>query len=362
MKEIVFILSSLCDPHYRKRVEEFAENGYKVAVYGFKRQGQSIQNFPCEPVILGEIPNRGYFSRLALFYRSIKSIAKECRGKLCFYSSLDVALFARLHINSQYIYEVCDLTELVVGNQFIKSVLIKLNEHTIKKSALTIFTSEGFFDFYKKVPKEKIVLIPNKVSPHCPTPIDIDRTLVGKERIRIGYVGVIRFETIYNFIKICADKSDNIDIHLFGIYSNGDIYADKVKQLEVLKENIHYHGPFSNPADLPQIYSQIDLLLCTYTPSPGVIYAEPNKLYEAMYFKCPIIVSTDTFLGRKVEKMKIGYVVNAMDNKEIGEFLETLNAESYKEKVESCKKIDKQDCININTVLFETLENSLNNK
>ena len=67
MKEIVFILSSLCDPHFRKRVEEFAEHGYKVKVYGYKRHNQNIQQFPVEPHILGEISNRNYLKRLRLF-------------------------------------------------------------------------------------------------------------------------------------------------------------------------------------------------------------------------------------------------------------------------------------------------------
>ena len=42
MKEIVFILSSLNDPHYRKRVEEFMDHGYEVTVYGFKREGREL--------------------------------------------------------------------------------------------------------------------------------------------------------------------------------------------------------------------------------------------------------------------------------------------------------------------------------
>lgn len=359
MKEIVFILSSLCDAHYRKRVEEFSENGYIVKVYGFKRYGQNLQNFPCEPVVLGEIPNRGYFSRLSLFNNSIKSIAKDCHGKLCFYSSLDIALFANLYIKSKYIYEVCDLTELVIGNRFLRSALTKLNERTIKKSLLTIFTSEGFFDFYHKIPREKCVLVPNKVSLHCPPPIAVNRTIAKGKKIRIGYVGVIRFKTIYNFIKVCSEKGADFEIHLFGIYSNGDIFANKIKQIESSCANIYYHGPFTNPIDLPQIYSQIDLLLCTYTPSPSVIYAEPNKLYEAMYFKCPIIVNKHTFLGKKVEQLGIGYVIDAMCESEIESFIKTLNTKSYDEKVVACNKIDNRDCINTNAELFNSLEKLL---
>ncbi len=359
MKEVVFILSSLCDSHYRKRVEEFVENGYNVAVYGFKRKGLNLQPFPCKVAELGEISNLSYFARLPILRKGIKSIAEECKGKVCFYSSLDVALFARIYVKSNYIYEICDLTELTISNTILRYLLVKLNERVIKKSIITILTSEGFLDFYNNIPRSKGVLVPNKVSLNCPPPIISDRADLAERRLQIGFVGVIRYKTIYNFIKVCSEQRKDIDIHLFGIYSQGDKYADEVRQLEAKCKNIFYHGPFLNPNDLPSIYSQIDMLLCTYTPVPNVIYAEPNKLYESMYFKCPIIVSADTFLGKKVARMGIGYVVNALDELEIQSFVKTLDIQSYKETLSRCNEIDENECLNVNTELFNVLDSLL---
>ena len=64
MKEIVFILSSLNDSHFRKRVEEFMDKGYQVKVYGFKRKGQNLPLLRYTPIILGEIENRNFTARL----------------------------------------------------------------------------------------------------------------------------------------------------------------------------------------------------------------------------------------------------------------------------------------------------------
>lgn len=356
MKQIVFILSSLNDSHFRKRVEEFVEHGYKVIVYGFKRKGQKLEkNSIFQPILLGEIESRNYTSRLSLFNKSLKSIANECKGKICFYSSLDIAMFAHLYIKSPYIYEVCDLTELTIGNRILRNALTCINRYTIKKSLVTIITSEGFAEHFGGIDKKKMWFIPNKVSPNIPIYEPKTRT-INLEKIKIGFAGVIRFETIYHFAQACADYGKNIELHLFGVYSASDKWGEKVKTLTDTAPNIVFHGSFSNPADLPSIYNQIDLVLCTYTPSLGVKYAEPNKLYEAIYFRCPIIVSENVFLGDKVHRLNIGYIVDAMDEKKIKLFLESLNASDYQSKIDACKSIPQSECINRNDDFFKQIE------
>lgn len=352
-KEIVFILTSLNDSHFRKRVEEFMDNGYEVKVYGFLRKGQSITNLKYRPIVLGEIDNRGFLKRIPLLNKTIKSIAKDCESKLCFYSSLDIAYFGRKHIKSQYIYEVCDLTELTISNKLIRNFLIYQNKCSIKHSIVTIITSEGFSEFFKGISSEKFYLIPNKVSADCCPLNYVERTL--KDRIRIGFVGVIRFETTYHFARVCSEMN-NIELHLYGIFSKGDSYAGEIERLTKECDRIIYHGRFSNPGDLPAIYKEIDLVLSAYPPTPGVIYAEPNKLYEALFFRCPIIVNQGTFLGKKVDRLNVGYVIDSMSESSIKEFLESLDPESYSEKTRACQAIPLIDCINKNDGFFKKME------
>lgn len=358
MKEIVFILSSLNDPHYRKRVEEFMDHGYSVTVYGFKRIGRDLPDSRYTPIVLGEIPNRSFKSRIRILNTSIRSISGKCKGKLCFYSSMDIAIFASLHIKSPYIYEVCDLTELTISNKLVRSVLTRMNMRFIRKSVTTIVTSQGFMEHFNKIDPDKFSLIPNKVSPDIPE-YSGHRKTIGKDVIRIGFAGVIRFETIYHFVKACAEYGKNIELHLYGIYNGTDEWSLKIQDLESRYDNIHYHGKFSNPDGLPGIYSEIDMVLCTYPPTLSVKYAEPNKLYEAIYFRCPIIVSENVFLGDKVSRLNVGYVINAMDENAIKSFLSSLDEDVYHQKVISCENIPQVDCLNINEEFFKGLERIL---
>lgn len=75
--KINFILSSLNDSHFLKRVQEFIDHGYDVKVFGFRRKGLPSPNvlFPMQE--LGEIACGNYLGRLVLFRRTIKQIAEK---------------------------------------------------------------------------------------------------------------------------------------------------------------------------------------------------------------------------------------------------------------------------------------------
>lgn len=357
MKEIIFILSSLSDSHFRKRVEDFIEDGYCVSVYGFKRSGEQIPDtLPYSVNVLAEIKSRNYFSRLSTYYKCFKRLKDICKGKLCFYSSLDIAMFCRRMIDAPYIYEICDITEMTV-RQPIQNFLIRENIKSIEKSNITILTSQGFLDFFGLNMSTKVVLLPNKISKGCPEIANLQRQFKANGKaLKIGYVGSVRFETIYNFISACCNYPD-IEIHIYGVFAKADPYGVMTETLVSEYPNIFYHGKFKNPEDLPNIYEDIDMLLCTYTPSDrNVLYAEPNKFYEALYFKCPIIVSKNVFLGDKVAAMNVGYAIDATSEITIREFLDSLNADSYKDKYQSCLSVSKEDCINDSSELFALLE------
>lgn len=352
--KISFILGSLNDSHYRKRVEEFVRYGYEVQVFGFLRKGQCLPEYPCTVNVLGTIKERNYKDRLGLFYKQIKSIAPQCKDTICFYSSLDIALFARLSIHTPYIYEVCDLTELVISNKIIRRLLVSLNKKCINKSLITIVTSQGFIDYFKNVKKDRLILIPNKVSSNCPVYLTEKKQIIDPP-IKIGFAGVIRFESTYHFVKACQNRKD-VEIHLFGIYSEGDLWSMQIKEIVEASSNMHFYGRFNNPEDLPAIYSKIDIVLCAYTPSPGVNYAEPNKLYEAIYFRKPIIVSEGTFLAKKVEELNIGYAIDSMNEASVVDFINDFTISTYLEKLDNCFNIAQNDCIDNYPHLFERLD------
>lgn len=352
MKNIVFVLSSSSDPHYIKRVESFIENGYNVKVYAFQRNHKSTTNVASFPIeIVGNAYNNKYIGRICVMLKAIKNIAKKHGlSDIFFYGGLDIAMFARLFVKNKYIYEECDLTQTYVSSKFIQKVLEIIDKRVIKKSLETILTSEGFLDYHSIEKLDNISLLPNKLSP-------IHRNLaisnkVKSSKFRIAFVGSIRYNTIFNFAYSVGEFFPNITFTFYGINSG---FSDKqIKALEKF-QNISFMGPFKS-LDLAKIYSNVDLLVSTYdVTEENVRYAEPNKLYEAIYYETPIVVSKGTFLERKVNDLGIGYSVDANSISKIREFISNISMDDLMNKTNNCQKITKDYAIEDNTLFFNKI-------
>ena len=172
--------------------------------------------------------------------------------------------------------------------------------------------------------------------------------------LKIGFVGGVRYDSILCFADVFCRKYIKCEFHVFGIV------ASKMQQeLDRLSKysNFYYHGPFRTPGDLPKIYSSIDLVLSTYDLiSINVKYSEPNKLYEAIYFETPIIVTKGTYLSDKVSRLNIGYSLDPLDSYSIEQFIDSLSIDDINDKVNKMSSIPKEDVIDDNQCLFKYIE------
>lgn len=202
-----------------------------------------------------------------------------------------------------------------------------------------------------------MVLLENKLNPSILNFEVKPKKVFSSETISIGFVGGPRFDSVYNFIDVFCRKFPQGVFHIYG--------GPVTEQFEELKKykNCIFHGFFKNPNDLPEIYSSIDVVVATYdTKFENVRYAEPNKIYESIYFETPIVVSSGTFLADKVKRLGIGFDINAMDDDEVVGFIKGLTAEKLQEKTQKTKAIDKKLTLNVNDEFFGLLAQSIVNK
>ena len=364
--KIIFFVNIMRQARCIRRIEDFINNGYDVEVYGFDREGDN-RNLPSfNHTIIGEISSKtSYYKRLIMMVNSIKSATKhqEEENAIYYIFSLDVAIAFLMsgNWNRKYIYEVSDLMELEVGNKIISNMLIKCNQFVIKQSVETIMTSPGFERFLFPSHKlNNITIIQNKLNRHI---IDLhapkQRTF-DINNIVIGFTGAIRNEAIYNFVNVIGEDFPNIHLKFHGIFTDDKVYANKIKASIEKYKNIEYCGPFKNPNDFPEIYSNIDMVLSLYTAKGNDKVLEPNKLYEAIYYEKPIIVSKDTFTGDFVESQEIGFTVNGEDKNDIKNFLNSITTKDYLLRSKNCASIAKSNLIDDSSILFDKLKNILN--
>ena len=355
--KIIFIVPSVNDSHARNRILEFIDKGYNVIVYGFDRTNQKkVDGLPYEIEILGTLTDESYAERIKLYWKKFRYLGKMYKSEevLFFLLGLDIAMFFHfINPKYRYIYEECDLTHTYIRK--LKDIFEYIDKKIIRSSLLTITTSEGFINYHFKGSKpNNVCLVENKLNPVILKYKIKPRKSFNKDNISIGFVGVPRFDSVYNFIDVYCRTFPQHTFHIYG----GPI----PKKFESLKKyrNCIFHGFFNNPTDLPEIYSNIDLVPSTYDVKyENVRFAEPNKIYESIYFEKPIIVSSGTFLAEKVSRLVIGYSLDAMNDKEIIDFIFQLQEESLMKICKNAHLIDKEETLNINDHLFSMINESI---
>lgn len=366
IKKIVFIVRTMV-PRVDKRIKEFIANGFDVEVYGFEFENVRMDNSKNTAYyynVLATIPNfpnqLSYRERAVLFYNKIKEVINRFNKKetLFYFFTINTSFITLLIPNLLFINEESDMLFDRAKNPLARKMIIWVNKLIIRKSYKTVFTSQGFADYYygDKVP-DNIVIIPNKVNADCLKLPDGAKAPFDVNHIRFAFTGNARYLSIFNMCKVVAEHFPQHEFHFYGTLN---YFTEEQKQTVSRFKNVTVHGPFKNPEDLPAIYSQIDFVISTYdSVSVNVRYAESNKIYESMFFETPIIVSTNTVLEKIVNKHNIGYAVNALDDQEVIQTINSITTEQYERFRTSLKAIDKTESVNDNTRFFHQIKTDL---
>ena len=343
--KIYFVMNSINDAHANKRVTDFKREGHDVKQFGFLRHDQVKYDNGAE--VIGRFTNdMSYKSRIGIYVKGLKDLFRREKNKdvIWYYQGIDVALFAtQLNPNKNYIYEECDLAHTYVGNKWVRSLLEKIDQCIIRKSMKTVVTSEGFIQYhYKSIDKwpKNIVLVPNKLSSDVLHLTKLKASAFNPSHIRFAFVGALRYPALLSIADIISREFPCHEFHFYGY-----IFPTISEEMLPKRNNVFYHGAYKSPDDLPQIYADIDVIISTYdTKRINVMYAEPNKLYESIYFERPIVVSTGTFLADKVRRLGIGYDVDSYKTSDVIRLVHQIEVD-YEEKVDFINKIDKQTVI-----------------
>src|SRR5690606_27081413 len=104
----------------------------------------------------------------------------------------------------------------------------------------------------RAIPKN-ISIIPNRVNRALLSLENKEKTKANLDKLRIGFVGLIRYTSILNFADVFANEFPSFEFHFFGNLINDNVQVDHLKN----SHNIFFHGEFDNPSDLPGIYNSI---------------------------------------------------------------------------------------------------------
>ena len=358
---IIFIAPQLQQPRVIRRITTVYNAGYSIKVYGFDSgifsENLNSISFPVTEIVRRDKKD-SKFKKAFCFIKTLYRIKKEnSKDDIYYIFSAEMGNFSWILKNRKTIYEEADILGAYFAKSWLRNLFRYIDMGTIKRSLLTVFTSEGFIDYtFGKARPKNVLVIPNKLNSFFfneERKKEVVPSVVDLNHIKFGFVGIIRYpNTIVRFAEVIGREFPQHEFHFFG---DPDVpsFLDSVKDLP----NVFMHGPFVNPTDLPSIYSKIDVVVSCYDiKSWNVRVAEPNKLYEAIFFETPIVVSKETFLAKQVDYYNAGYAIKADDDQSIIDFVSGIKLDDIRTYSQSEKLVPWQDLIDNTQPFLERLE------
>lgn len=211
------------------------------------------------------------------------------------------ALFMRMFFGKKYIYDICDFyIDAFHVPRMIKPIIKKLDFYAIRKAEKLILVNETRKDQINGSRPKEIIYIHN-------TPVDHGVKLEKPfTKPTIFYGGILgNKRMILETIEICK-KHPEWNLVIAG-------YGSIEKECEVASqqyENITFLGKINYEEIIKNTLAS-DVIFACYDPDvKNHKYSSPNKVYEAMMCRKPIIVSKGTGVDELVIREKIGVACN----------------------------------------------------
>lgn len=179
----------------------------------------------------------------------------------------------------------------------------KMYEKCFACSSFNTISSKGFLDFLpqnaKYYPINSLNLsVLNGMKVH-------DRLRHENEKIRIGFIGYVRFFERNQRLLDCFANDSRYEIHFYGKFA--DVLREYAESKGIHNGVFHDSFPVSDTA---KYLENIDIMNNLYGNNTlDIRKAISIKLFHTLYSRIPILVNTDTYIGEVANSLGIGYYV-----------------------------------------------------
>ncbi|MEA3294536.1 MAG: glycosyltransferase family 4 protein [Euryarchaeota archaeon] len=324
------IRSNPIDPDIRiiKEAQTLADAGYDVNILGWDREKKHPKIECRSNFLIHRIKLKAPFGIKIIFYLPLWWIyefiwlLKE-KWDIVHASDFDTfipALIAAKIKKKPIIYDIYDFyADVVTLPKLLRWITAKIDKFFMKFASAVIIVDKSILKQIGGYINNYVVIIMN-------TPQDIFKNIKietkpdnEKDVFTIFYLGGI-YKTRYpNLDKIILSIKGMKGVELIiGGYADDNTINELKKNMENIK-NAKFIGKITDEEAIKYTI-KADLLFALYDPS-GLSnrYLSPNKLFEAMMYAKPILVSENSTMAEIVRENNYGIVVNCRDVKEIKE-------------------------------------------
>ena len=254
-----------------------------------------------------------------------KTLKKREYDKVVFFTGTNAAFSyfvfsGYMRKNFDYIIDIRDYDKNF-DNIFLSYYLNK----AVKYADTVIISSERFKSW---LPKTNTVYVMHNLPNNS---VKKEHTEVfAKESVKIGYLGGIGYFEQNKSLADALRDSEKIRLIYRGIYPKEYNIKNYCEETNV--KNAEFFGKYDD-SEKAHLYSDIDIINAVYgNDSLTVTTALPNKLYDSLYYKIPIMVSAGTYLAQIVEKYNLGFSVDTSDahiNEKICDYIKNFDPHKF---------------------------------
>lgn len=308
------------DPRVEKTARALAKGGWEVTIIGWDRTGElpiletkefakivrlrlkapyatGLANLPM--LILWQISLLG---KLLVHHNEFQVI------HACDFDTILPSLLMKWFFRKHVVYDIFDFyaDHLRRTPNWLKSIIRVADKWAIHNADAVILADDNRKSQIEGAKPQKTVIIYN-------TPEDVNalplEEKIGSYSLKIAYVGLLQVER--GLLDLMVVLENHQDWHLFLAGFGGD--QRKIIQKAQNLKNVHWYGRICYE-DAIALTAQCDVVIALYDPQiPNHRFASPNKLFEAMMLRKPIIVAEDTYIDTIVKNLHCGIVISYGD-------------------------------------------------
>lgn len=337
MKNVVFVRSSSKPARVEKEAESLKNAGYSVSILYWDRNSNKSRVESENGIEINYFGFKAPYGKLSLIpYLLIWWIYELfflLRNNFeiihsCSFDTLIPALFTKAIQKKKIVYDIFDFyAESLSGNipPSIRNIISNFEIFCIQFVDFVIIVDNSRYIQIRDAKIKNLDVIMN-----CPNDIVNGSKKSPNTEFIIFYGGMIsKTRGLMELINSIKDL-DNIKVIIAGMGEDEDLFKEVSSKIK----NVTYLGWINYEKYIDFTLSS-DLIFGFYDPRiPNNRLASPNKLFEAMMCKTPIIVNEETTMSEIIKKENCGLVVPYNDQNLLRESILKL-----KENPELCLKM-----------------------
>ncbi|MFM2238404.1 MAG: hypothetical protein RL389_751 [Actinomycetota bacterium] len=313
---VIFLRSNDIDPDPRveKQALTLQSAGYDVQIIGWSRQDdrsrktRGLSGLNIKRVAIRAPHGAGISNILSLaaFQFSLLwiLIRKRRQYQVIHACNLDtgiVGLLVGRLLSKRVVYDIFDFyVDAFPVPKALNCFVRKLEIFVINNADLTIVCTEDRRKQIEPSAPKDLIVIHNSPAMSSPQPMEFDQ-----EKLRIGFVGTLTQGRFLSELLAISSSRLDIELHVAGFGELDNLF----KVAAETQKNVHFYGKVTYEEGLA-ISKSCDLMIAMYDPAvPNHKYSAPNKFYESLILRRPLITAKNSGVDSLVNKFNTGFVL-----------------------------------------------------